>query len=397
MRWSKTTIVAVLITACIDVNIAADSALPRLTIKVDSSWYNAPKESDVDDNTILDVPRGKDKKGPDWWVRPWWASTVDLYIAKWDDVTLVKPRCAGIPECSIAPETLRAETEKQLQAMPDWGSDKKLSLDVYSLARNIESEFGDGTAEERASIVFCAINRYQIENFKTVTEGLVHHTKGTYGQQLAQIYRPSSTRQAPRIANLFIADFLYDGYVRGVITDITNGAHAYLDKPSQDASHDNAVALGITLLCKDRAAGDTSPCVPETGVEVLADWSKGGDYVTWVGWVPNVRVWRLCLVKFRRDLKPAEGETAEIKKANAAKWATKAAIDSRAIKALGNRENVPFPRKSLIDPISMVMLGDPDWQAADAKPKMDMTALAITGFAVVTGLAISVAVASGRK
>jgi hypothetical protein len=381
MRWPTPTYLLVLIAAC------ADSAVPLSPLEIfwsppetSVAWYYHAEERTVSDNTILSVPKMKNGDAPWWWIRPWWAAQVDDIISKYGEVELKEKRCAAAEECTTEPEKLRAAAEIELQKMEAWGPQRPLTLEVYSLARNIVSEFGDGTAEEQAAVLFTAINRARVDGFQLPSEDLLHRTKHTYGRQLAANVRPVSTRQTPRLSHLLIADFIYNGYLRGEIDDPTNGAYNYLDRTSQDQSRSNAIKAGVSDL-------------PQSGEAVYLDWADGGDYLAWVGHLPNVRPWFLMLMKYRTDLKPLETDT---KAEKSAKYKMRIDIRTHGHAAILRRDQAPPPWATVNPKAFVAQLGGSEVPAKSAT-EQDWGGIAIAGFGAAMGVAIALAAASGGR
>jgi hypothetical protein len=371
----------VLIAAC------ADSAVPLSPLEIfwsppetSVAWYYHAEERTVSDNTILSVPKMKNGDAPWWWIRPWWAAQVDDIISKYGEVELKEKRCAAAEECTTEPEKLRAAVEIELQQMEVWGPQRPLTLEVYSLARNISSEFGDGTAEEQAAIVFCAINRARYDGFQLPSEDLLHRKNHTYGRQLAMDIRPASTRRSPRLSHLLIADFLYNGYLRGEIYDSTNDAYNYLDRSSQDSTRAAAIKDGAEKI-------------PQSGEAVYLDWVDGGNYLTWVGHLPNVRPWRLMLLKYRRDLKPLETDT---KAEKSAKYKTRLDIRTHGHAAIMRRDQAP-PPWATVNPKALVAQLSGNSTAPSPPAETDWGGVAVAGFGAAMGVAIALAAAPGRR
>lgn len=77
------------------------------------------------------------------------------------DTTILHSGCIPDADGNIqcAPETMRASAEKQLLASSYWPHDKPLDLATYTLARYMQSEIGNGTAEERVAVGEAAVNQ----------------------------------------------------------------------------------------------------------------------------------------------------------------------------------------------------------------------------------------------
>lgn len=222
-----------------------------------------------------------DTKDAHWWCVPPWHDTVMGWEAKYGRTPIPSGGCASSPECALDPEAMRAKAEAQVKTLGVYPPAVDLPLDVYTLARNITSEFGDGTPEEKVAVALAGLNRAKEEGADSLTAHLLG-TRKRYGEQIG-IARPAATRQDPTVCDLLIASMVYTGWIQGEFEDITHGATHYLDRVSQDAAH---------------ARNPETP----NGAAVFLDWSSGGDYLTWAGHVPNVRPWRLALLQRRREL-----------------------------------------------------------------------------------------------
>jgi hypothetical protein len=251
---------------------------------------------------ILRVTRDKDGNPPDTWCVPPWHAAAEAWDKTWGKTMLRSKTCTFNAECTESPESLRAAAEAKLQELGVWPADTTLPLDVYTLARNVRSEFGDGTPEERAAIIFAGINLANDKNpGGSISDALIHQTKKTYGAQVGSA-RPASTAQDPMVSDILLANYILSGVASGTVTDITMGATAYLDRLSQDAMHARSVA---------KSEQNPETAIVKTGEEVYNDWTAGGDYPTWVGHIPNVRPYRLMLLRKMPELRPVAGESQE--------------------------------------------------------------------------------------
>lgn len=221
-------------------------------------------------NLVLEVSR---LYPPPTWCLPAWHSTVTGLDRRWGS-KVIRSGCLTGEDGAIPcrPEAMRADAEAKLRALGAWPSSKKLTLNTYALARNINSEFGSGTPEERVAVAFSSVNRAKRDHM-SVAEHVVHKQNHLFGRQQGST-RPVSTAQDPTAADVLLAELI----LRGEISDITHGATHYFDRVAQDA----AEAKGSASL---------------NGVGVYRSWSSGGDQLTWVGHIPNVRPWRLLLMR----------------------------------------------------------------------------------------------------
>jgi len=120
---------------------------------------------------------------------------------------------AGDVACS--PETMRAKAEQQLQASGLWPPNKSLTLDVYALARNVQSEVGTGTPEERVALAESTINQAARRSISPAQLILLSkNKKGLFGMIGGGRGRFTDSRQDPSILATLIADFALSGQSR---------------------------------------------------------------------------------------------------------------------------------------------------------------------------------------
>jgi len=179
------------------------------------------------------------------------------------------PDANGNIQC--APETMRAGAEKQLQATEFWPHDKPLDLATYTLARNIQSEVGGGTVEERVAIGEVAAN--QALRRKQDVNGLLLYTQPNrlYGQINVPgkgniNHRFAATSSDPSVLNVLLADLVLTG-------------------KSENISHD----------ADDQDGLEFKRYFPVPMNRILSE-ARQGSY--WVGPVPGVDHWKTTL--FRR-------------------------------------------------------------------------------------------------
>jgi hypothetical protein len=231
------------------------------------------------------------------WCLPGTVALVDAWEAQYGrtrdggPVLIPSDGCQQSPNCPIKPETLAAKADAWLRQRGIRPVDAPpLPLDVYTLARNVRSEFGSGTAMEKLAIAWVAVNRTLMDNAASITEHLLG-TFGTFGRQVGS-RRPASTQQDPSVADLLIANHVYTSWkTRGTEEDPTFGAVSYFDKVSQDAMH--------------AKAPDSNPAP----LDVYDTWTGGGNWLTWIGHVPDIRPYRLLLFSIRKDLRAANNNT----------------------------------------------------------------------------------------
>lgn len=142
------------------------------------------------------------------WCLPPIVAVINLYDLWWGwkrkggPVVIPSPNnaCAFTNDCSLTNEVLRDNADQWLVSkglLPS--SATPTPIDIYSMARNLASEFGNGTAMERLCIAWAAINRMLDEGDTSVTANLVG-TKGNYGRQIGR-QRPASTMQDPNVVD----------------------------------------------------------------------------------------------------------------------------------------------------------------------------------------------------
>ncbi len=192
---------------------------------------------------------------------PWWhASFVNV------PRTTVSSGCsadsAGNIQCD--PDAMRAKAEKWLH---DHGFlvGKSLSLDTYTLARNMTSEIGSGTIEEMVAVGQAAVNQGK-RHGQSPTQVLLYRTSGVpsyghYGEiQSGSSGRWASTSQDPTLVSLLLADL------------ITSGQAGDFNKGASDQD-------GLEYVSAFRD--------PE---QTVRNYAKSRMY--WVGPLPGVNPWR---------------------------------------------------------------------------------------------------------
>lgn len=225
-----------------------------------------------------------------------------------DDDCIEKPASCLAKSINCSPEAMRADAEAKMRGLGNdvWPATKVLTLDTYALARNVMSEFGSGTPTEKVAVALVAMNRaIALDGAKPHSDGWIsNHLLGStrrFGRQVGQI-RPAATTQDPSVADVLLADYVLNATKSGELSDITWGATHYLDRFSQDGMRQRAIQ-----------SGDATP--PDGGSTVFGAWSDGGDALTWVGHVPDVRPWRLMLMRRRPELRQQTKTRAAIKAA----------------------------------------------------------------------------------
>lgn len=259
---------------------------------------------------------------------PEWRPLVAGWISEYGKRTVARPGCTlildpsaivvinasgdckavrpdwGLFTCS--PESLRAHAEGVLRELGllDRYFEGRLTLDAYSLARNIASEQGRGTPEERVALAQSTMGRARLRG--TSVTGVILNGKPTYGRihgffpggklptsgtpesRCEITTRPgffTSSSQSPTVADLLIAQFVLFGGAE----DFARGA-------------DNQAALGLRRTPDDRANDR-----PAGGTWLL---SKARERSYWIGDLPGVDAQALTLFRVDKDVSPdsAEGQ-----------------------------------------------------------------------------------------
>jgi hypothetical protein len=256
---------------------------------------------------------GKDSLPSDWCLPSFYPIVKDwearFGFGRTGGPLIVRSGCAVIDDCTergagciakavnCSPEAMRADAEAKMRGLGAdiWDAAKPLSLDTYALARNLMSEFGSGSPVEKVAVAMVAMNRATaLDGSRPFTQGwisghLLDRKNGLFGRQIGQL-RPAATTSDPSVADVLVADYVLRAMQSGEMTDVTWGATHYLDRFSQDGMRARALQNG-----------DSTP--PAGGSDVFGSWSDGGDVLTWVGQIPDVRPWRLLLMRRRPELR----------------------------------------------------------------------------------------------
>ena len=134
------------------------------------------------------------------------------------DKTLLRSGCRPDADGNIqcAPETMRADAERQLQASRHWPPGKPLDLATYTLARYMQSEVGGGTAEERVAVGEAAVNRARLRRQDVTALLLYTQPNRLYGQinvpGKGNVNRRwASTSRDPSVLTTLLADLVLSG------------------------------------------------------------------------------------------------------------------------------------------------------------------------------------------
>lgn len=176
---------------------------------------------------------------------------------------------AGIVGCD--PEAMRAAVERMLHQAGLYPPYKRLSMDVYAVARNIASEVGDGTPEEQVAIAEAAVNRFRMDpgRWGTIPRMMMIDRRRFARQRGTN--PPVASRQDPSWQNLYVAELVLGGDT----VNFARGATIYFDSVSQRAAHNRCIQEG-------------RPDCPKSAGEVYESWTTGGSKMVWVGPLPGI-------------------------------------------------------------------------------------------------------------
>lgn len=204
------------------------------------------------------------------------------------DQRILRSNCPVESDGNIrcAPEAMRADAERQLQSSGFWPSNKLLDLATYTLARNIQSEVGDGTVEERVALAESTINQGLRRGAPTPQQAVL---KAALYAQPSRLYgainapdggslrsgRFTSTSRDPSILSTLIADFV----IRGGSRNFAQGA-------------DDQDGLEYQSSFSDP-------------IKRILQYAKESSY--WVGPLPGVDHWKLTLFR-KYNVSPSSPE-----------------------------------------------------------------------------------------
>jgi hypothetical protein len=179
-------------------------------------------------------------------------------------------------DIACPPETMRASAERQLQASGLWPANKPLDLGTYTLARNIQSEVGSSTVEERVALGESTVNQGLRRGATTRSDAANRaalfaqpsHLYGLInapGGGSAGTGRFTSTSADPTILTTLLADFIING-------QSGNFAQGADDQDGLEFRSSFAIPMNRVL-----------------------QYASSGSY--WVGPLPGVDHWRLSLFR----------------------------------------------------------------------------------------------------
>jgi hypothetical protein len=165
------------------------------------------------------------------WCIPWWHGQ----LAKWQQDKRPVTECEALTSATAQfplaqfvtcpPEQLRAAAEKSMQVMGVWRTGTKLAMDVYSVARNIASECGDGTPEEMVVTAECVLNESQLRKISPTQLLLTNKLKLPFYGGVEGHERWASTTTDPTVGHLLIALFVMSGKTEGFARGGTRYVH----------------------------------------------------------------------------------------------------------------------------------------------------------------------------
>jgi hypothetical protein len=156
---------------------------------------------------------------------------------------------------------MRADAESQLVALGLLPAGGGLPLNVYSLARNIQSEAGSGSIAERGAMAQAALNRARRDGISISHLTMRNGTR--YARQSGRNPRVASS-QDPRWSDIVLAALTLEGRLEGQFGGVTH----YFSPKVQDSMH---------------AAGRTS----SDRWAIYDRWARSWGYA-WVGPIPGV-------------------------------------------------------------------------------------------------------------
>lgn len=183
-------------------------------------------------------------------------------------------------DIACPPETMRANAERQLQASGFWPAGKALDLGTYTLARNIQSEVGSSTVEERVALGESTVNQGLRRGATTRSDaankaalfaqpshlyGLINNPSGGS----AGTGRFTSTSADPTILTTLLADLV----ISGRSGNFSQGAD---DQDGLEFHSSFAIPMNRVL-------------------QYALQYANSASY--WVGPLPGVDHWRLSLFR----------------------------------------------------------------------------------------------------
>jgi len=172
-----------------------------------------------------------------------------------------------------APEAMRASAERQLQTSGFWPVGKPLDLATYTLARNIQSEVGGGTVEERVAIGESTVNQGKLRGL------------------------------SPRDAALAVALFRQPSRLYGAINTPSGGSLGTGRFTSTNADPNILTTLLADLVITGQSGNFSQGAVDQDGLEFRSSFpipmnrilSEAQSGKFWVGPLPGVDHWHTTL------------------------------------------------------------------------------------------------------
>lgn len=201
-----------------------------------------------------------------------------------------QPRPGKASKCIVpcSPESMRATTEAKLRSLGLFKPRQRLSMKSYIMARNIGSEAGSrATGAEKL----------------VMGEALVHRARES-GKSFAQIAMYNGTRFAAQMGRNPAVATARDPFWEDIVAaelvlsgrsgNLGRGATHYFSPAGMDAGFRSGKLSRDRLMLYDQ-------------------WTKGGDLLTWVGYVPGININRQFLLKKQPKTAAGRAESARMK------------------------------------------------------------------------------------
>lgn len=167
---------------------------------------------------------------------------------------------------------MRATSEANLQAIGLYPAGKRLPMQTYIMARNIASEAGTrATGAEKLVMGEALVNRARQSGKNFAQIALFNGTR--FGAQIGT--NPAvATAQNPFFEDIVAAELV----MSGASGNLGRGATHYFSPNGMDARKNKGIDSRGRFGLYDQ-------------------WTKGGDLLTWVGYVPGIDINRQFLLK----------------------------------------------------------------------------------------------------
>lgn len=185
-----------------------------------------------------------------------------------------KVNSAGVVPCS--PESLRAFTEAAVKSLGLYPMNRTLSLDAYSIARNVRSEAGSGSVPEKVAMAMAAIDRARLD--KKSISAVTMKNGELYARQ-SGVNPAVATSKDPTWEEIVIAELALHGDFEGY----THGATHYFSPNSMD---------GLNRREPSRYKDRFGTYATWTG-----GWGSTREGMAWVGPIPGINHHEQFLMK----------------------------------------------------------------------------------------------------